>query len=76
VTCRSSSSWRSSPCCYLNAAASPDQHRRALTYYEIALDTLYARLLQLLHDTPPTLMERIGGLLAFLRQTRDAKTPR
>lgn len=52
---------------YLRYAAHPDQHRRALTYYEISLDALDAALLKDMRNVPPTFAGRLAGLFAFLR---------
>jgi len=57
---------------YLRYAASPDQHRRALTYYEISLEALDAALLKNLRNVPPTFAERLAGLFGFLRPSREA----
>lgn len=57
---------------YLRYAASPEQHRRALTYYEISLEALDAALLVELRNVPPTFADRLAGLFAFLRPVREA----
>jgi hypothetical protein len=56
---------------YLRYAASPEQHRRALTYYEISLDALGAELLQKLRSAPPTLAHRLAAWFGLLRPSRD-----
>jgi len=56
---------------YLRCAASPDQHRRALTYYEISLDALDAGLLQGLRAAPPTIAHRLAALFGLQRSSRD-----
>jgi hypothetical protein len=57
---------------YLRYTASPDQHRRALTYYEISLDALDAQLLQELRSAPPSIAHRLAAWFGFLRPSRDS----